>query len=251
MPKSKRARVVPTSKTSKNRKELVKRLHSNIQAAVESYAYIWVFEVQNMRNSSIKDVRSQLNDCRLFMGKTKLMVHALGSTVETEHAPGLRLLTPYLSGEIGLLFTIRAPEEIEGYFADFRSLDFARAGTKAAQGFTIPRGELRTSFGVEGGEDDLIPIGAEPTLRKLGVPTRIVKGKVVLEESGDVERMEEEEGYVVCRQDETLDSRQTALLKMFGVRMAEFKVGLRAVWEKAGGTVREVGGMGVEGMEES
>lgn len=180
------------------------------------------------------------------MGKTKLMVHALGSTVETEHAPGLRLLTPYMSGEIGLLFTDRTADDVEGYFAKFTSLDYARAGTKAAKAFTIPRGELRTSFGVDGGEDDPIPIGAEPTLRKLGVPTRIVKGKVVLEESGDSERMEEEEGYVVCRQDETLDSRQTTLLKMFGVRMAEFRVGLKAVWEKAGGTVREVGGMDVD-----
>jgi mRNA turnover protein 4 len=251
MPKSKRARVVPTSKTSKNRKELVKRLHSNIQSAVDTYKFIWVFDVQNMRNTIIKDVRAQLNDCRLFMGKTKLMVHALGSTEETEHAPGLRVLTPYMSGEVGLLFTNRAAEEIERYFANFTSLDYARAGTKAARGFTIPRGELRTSFGVQGGDDDPIPIGAEPTLRKLGVPTRIVKGKVVLEESGDAEGMQEEEGYVVCREGETLDSRQTTLLKTFGVRMAEFRVGLKAVWEKAGGTVRETGEMEIDRMEGS
>ena len=65
MPKSKRARVVPTSKTNKNRKELVQRLHANVQAACDGYDYIWVFDVQNMRNSSIKEVRSQLSDSRL------------------------------------------------------------------------------------------------------------------------------------------------------------------------------------------
>ena len=65
MPKSKRARVVPTSKTKKNRKELVQRLHANVQAACDKYDYIWVFDVQNMRNSNIKDVRSQLSDSRL------------------------------------------------------------------------------------------------------------------------------------------------------------------------------------------
>ena len=184
----------------------------------------------------------------MFMGKTKLMVHALGSTEETEHAPGLRGLTPYMSGEIGLLFTNRAAEEIERYFTNFRSLDYARAGTKAPKGFIIPPGELRTSFGVEGGEDDPIPIGAEPTLRKLGVPTRIVKGKVVLEESVDSEEMQEGGGYVVCREGETLDSRQTTLLKTFGIRMAEFRIGLQAVWEKAGGTVWEVGEMKVDQM---
>lgn len=248
MPKSKRARVVPTSKTSKNRKELVKQLYANIQSAVDSFPYVWVFQVENMRNTNMKHVRAQLDDCRIFMGKTKVMAHALGSTPETEHAPGLRFLTPYMTGEVGLLLTRRAPEDIERYFANFTSLDFARAGTKAARGFVIPRGELRTSFGVDGGADDPIPIGVEPTLRKLGVPTRIIKGKVVLEESGDAEHMHEEEGYVVCREGDTLDSRQTTLLKMFGVKMAEFKIGLRAVWEKAGGTVKEVGGMEIDAI---
>src|SRR2546423_15087658 len=64
MPKSKRVRIVPTSKTKKDRKELVRRLHSNIQSACDQYDYIWVFEVNNVRNSSMKDVRSQLSDSR-------------------------------------------------------------------------------------------------------------------------------------------------------------------------------------------
>lgn len=254
MPKSKRARVVPTSKTGKNRKELVRRLHSNIQSAIDTYPSIWVFSVQNVRNSIIKNIRAELSDSsRIFMGKTKLMVHALGTTVETEHAAGLSGLTPYLRGEVGLLFTKLGAMEIEGFFARFREVDYARAGTRAEGGFTIPRGELRTQFGIEGGEENLVPVAVEPTLRKLGVPTRIVKGKVVLEESGDSEGMEEEEedGYVVCRQGDILDSRQTTLLKIFGVRMAEFKVSLRAVWEKAGGTVREIGGMDIDAPAES
>ncbi len=253
MPKSKRARVVPTSKTTKNRKELVKRLHSSIQSAIDTYPYIWVFSVQNMRNSIIKNIRAELSDrSRIFMGKTKLMVHALGATVETEYAAGLSGLTPYLRGEVGLLFTDREPAEIEGFFAGFRQVDYARAGTRTERGFTIPRGELRTQFGVEGGEEDLVPVAVEPTLRKLGVPTRIVKGRVVLEETGEPEVTGEgEQGYVVCRQGDILDSRQTTLLKMFGVRMAEFKVSLRAVWEKSGATVREVGGMDIDSMVES
>lgn len=149
------------------------------------------------------------------------------------------------------MFTNRGVGEIERYFAGFRSLDYARAGTKAGRGFTIPRGELRTMFGVERGEDDLVPMAVEPTLRKLGVPTRIVKGRVVLEESGDPEGMQQEDGYVVCREGETLDSRQTTLLKIFGIRMAEFRVSLKAVWEKAGGMVKEMGGMEVDEMTDT
>ena len=64
MPKSKRARIVPTSKTKKDRKELVRRLHANIQSACDQYDYVWVFEVDNVRNSSMKQVRSQLSDSR-------------------------------------------------------------------------------------------------------------------------------------------------------------------------------------------
>jgi mRNA turnover protein 4 len=170
------------------------------------------------------------------------MLHALGSTAETSHLPRTHLLSPYLTGEIGLLFTSRPTAEIESFFANYAALDYARAGVAASHDFVIPRGELRTHFGVEGGEDDLIPISQEPHLRKLGVPTRLVKGKVTLEEVED----ENEEGYVVCRAGEILDSRQTTLLKIFGIRMAEFKVSLKAVWEKSSGTVREIGQMEVD-----
>lgn len=191
------------------------------------------------------------------MGKTKVMVHALGATAETEYAKGLSALTKYVSGEVGLLFTSRSEAEVKAFFAGFREVDFARAGNRAERGFRIPKGvELRTASGVEGmeGEEDPIPVSMEPTLRKLGVPTRIVKGKVVLEESGaDEGEMEEDDGeggngYVVCRPGDILDSRQTTLLKIFGVRMAEFRIGLKAVWEKASGTVREIGAMELDGM---
>lgn len=176
------------------------------------------------------------------MGKTKLMLHALGSNPETSHLPGTHLLASYLTGEVGLLFTNREPAAIESYFATYTALDYARAGVTTSHDFVIPRGELRTHYGVEGGEDDPVPMSQEPFLRKLGVPTRLVKGKVVLEEVED----ENEEGYVVCRAGETLDSRQTTLLKIFGVRMAEFKVALKAVWEKSSGSVKEIGGMEVD-----
>jgi len=171
------------------------------------------------------------------------MLHALGSNAETAHLPGIHLLAPHLTGEIGLLFTSRQAAAIESYFANYAVLDYARAGVIAPRGFIIPRGELRTQFGVEGGEDDPIPISQEPYLRKLGVPTRLIKGKVMLEE---VEN--EEEGYVVCRAGDTLDSRQTTLLKTFGIRMAEFRVSLKAAWEKSTGTVREIGQMEVDEM---
>jgi mRNA turnover protein 4 len=245
MPPSKRNRVIPTSKTRKDRKALTRRLHTNIQDAASTYGSIWVFGVQNVRNTFLKDVRTQLADSRIFMGKTKLMLHALGSTAETELLPGLAGLSGYMSGEVGLLFTDRAEGEVERYFGGLAPLDYARAGAVASSGFTIPRGELTTRYGVEGGVDDALPMAMEPTLRKLGVPTRIVRGKVVLEESG-VDGMDQEEGYVVCREGDVLDSRQTAILKIFGARMAEFRIVLRAVYDKTSEKVRQVCEMEVD-----
>ena len=246
MPRSKRNRILPTSKVKKNHKDLAKRLHSSIQTALDTYAYIYVFSVTNMRNNALKSIRSELVDSRIFMGKTKLMAHALGTTVETAHTDGVDGLAPYLTGEVGLLFTNRQPGEIAAFFATRTERDYARAGTVADEGITIPHGELTTKYGVEGGEDDPLPMSIEPTLRKLGVPTKLVRGKVVLEGGAEEGFGMESNGYVVCREGDTLDSRQTTILKIFGIRMAEFRVQLRASFEKESGTVKEISEMEVD-----
>lgn len=77
----------------------------------------------------------------------------------------------------------------------------------------------------------------EPELRRLGVPTRMVKGKVVL---GGDESGEGSEGYTVCREGDVLDSRQTRLLKLFSVCMSEFRVQLLAYWSASSGEVTEL-----------
>jgi mRNA turnover protein 4 len=250
MPPSKRNRVVPTSKVRKNRKELVRRLAANAQDAAEKFSYIWVFDVENTRNNFLKQVRTEFADSRIMMGKNKVLMVGLGQTEETEVAPGVSALAPYVKGEVGLLFTDREPSEVEEYFAGWLNQDFARSGSIATRDVRIPHGEIHTQYGVEGGEDDPLPVQIEPTLRKLGIPTRLVKGKVTLEERPD-EAMDEEEGYLVCKEGDTLDSRQTAILKILGVRMSEFKIDLRAVFDKNAGTVRQVGAMDVDGTDVS
>lgn len=90
-------------------------------------------------------------------------------------------------------------------------------------------------------EEEDVPLahGVEPNLRRLGVPTRLVKGRVVLD--GE---------FVVCREGEVLGSGQTSLLKMFGVAMAEFRVGVEAYWERESGVVTVVG-KGVAGRSDA
>ncbi len=64
MPKSKRAKVVHTSRTQKKGKELTLKLHANIRECIPKYPYLYVFRVDNMRNTYLKDVRTQLSSSR-------------------------------------------------------------------------------------------------------------------------------------------------------------------------------------------
>lgn len=177
----------------------------------------------------------------LFFGKTKLTARALGTTPEEAQADGIDKLTPYLTGTVGLLFTNRPPQEIQSYFANLTQVDFARAGTVSPRTFTIPPGIVYSTGGEVPPEHD-VPVAhtLEPELRRLNVPTRMVKGKVVLghidEATGEVTG----EGYTVCKEGEVLDSRQTRLLKMFSVCLSEFKVQLLAYWSAETGTVTEL-----------
>ncbi|KAH8425220.1 ribosome assembly factor MRT4 [Aspergillus melleus] len=245
MPRSKRARVVHESKTAKkSHKEQTRRLYANIREAVENYEHLFVFDVNNMRNTYLKDVRTEFADSRLFFGKTKVMAVALGHNPESEAATNLHKLAPHLTGAVGLLFTSRDPQSVIEYFENFRPLDFARAGTVSTRSFSLPNGLVYSRGGdLPASEDEPVSHTIEPELRKLGVPTRLVKGKVMLELT------EGQESFPICREGETLDSRQTTLLKMFGVVSSEFHVALKAQWTRASGEVKLLeGGMDVDGQ---
>ncbi|EMC97843.1 hypothetical protein BAUCODRAFT_31850 [Baudoinia panamericana UAMH 10762] len=225
MPKSKRARVVHTSVVQKKpSKEKSASLYSAIRAAADNFAHIFVFSVANMRNTYLKDVRQHFAlDGRLFFGKTKVMAKALGSSAEDEHAPGLAKLSGYLKGSVGILCTNRAPKEVLEFFEGYVEVDYARAGVTASRTFTIPAGVVYSRGGELPVEDDVpLPHSLEVMVRKWGMPTRLEKGRVMLDQE-----------YTVAEEGRELNSHQTALLKLFGVAMAEFKVQVLAYWSAA------------------
>ncbi|KAI9678599.1 MAG: mRNA turnover and ribosome assembly protein [Caeruleum heppii] len=230
MPKSKRARVVHLSKTEKKGKELTLKLFANVRECLDRYSYCFVFAVENMRNTYLKEVRTQLPDDRLFFGKTKVMAKALGATPEDEYQPNLRNLSKYLSGNVGLFFTSRDPTTVESFFTNFAPSDYARAGSLTSRSFSIPAGIVMSRAGeVPADEDVPLAHSIEPTLRSLGVSSRLVKGKVVLENE-----------HEVCKDGDVLDPKQTRLLKMFGVQTAEFRVRLVAYWSAATNEVKTI-----------
>ncbi|KAI9166663.1 Ribosome assembly factor mrt4 [Paramyrothecium foliicola] len=244
MPKSKRAKIFNLTQVNKKTREQKDRLFQNIRDAVPEYQHCFVFSVDNMRNNYLKTVRHELSDSRLFFGKTKLMAKALGQTSAEAIVPGIEDLTPYLTGTVGLLLTNRDAQSVLDYFSNLSHVDFARAGVTAPREFVIPAGVVYATGGEVPAEYD-VPMehSIEPELRRLGVPTRMVKGKVVLgEESG------EGEGHVVCKEGDILDSRQTRLLKLFSVCLSEFKVQILAYWSSTSGEVTKVDPDAMEGV---
>ncbi|KZF26610.1 mRNA turnover protein 4 [Xylona heveae TC161] len=235
MPKSKRARVFNLTKTEKKGKELSLKLFSNVQECVDQYQYCFVFSIENMRNTYLKDLRVEFSDSRLFFGKTKVMAKALGTSPEDEYQPNLSQLSSHLAGNVGLLFTSREPADIISYFSSYSQMDYARAGIAASREFTIPAGVVY-SRGGEIPEEEDVPLAhsLETSVRGNGMPTRLVKGRVTLDSP-----------YTVCKEGEVLNSHQTALLKLFGVATAEFKVQMKAYWSAASNEVKEI-----EAMEE-
>lgn len=70
MPRSKRAKLVPETRTAKkSHKEQVRHLYANIRECVDKYDYLFVFGVDNMRNTYLKDVRTEFADSRLVYTK--------------------------------------------------------------------------------------------------------------------------------------------------------------------------------------
>jgi 5S rRNA maturation endonuclease (ribonuclease M5) len=67
MPKSKRAKVVHLTKTDKKGKELSQKLFANVQEAADSFEHMFVFAVENMRNSYLKQVRQEFSDSRCVL----------------------------------------------------------------------------------------------------------------------------------------------------------------------------------------
>ncbi|KAI1393248.1 mRNA turnover protein 4, partial [Hypoxylon trugodes] len=251
MPKSKRSKVVHMTQVNKKTRDHKDRLFENIRECIPQYQQCFVFAVDNMRNTYLKEIRQELSDSRLFFGKTKLMARALGHSPEDSYADNVYRLTPYIRGTVGLLFTNRAPEQLLPFLETLSQdkVDFARAGATAPRDFVVPYGTVYATGGEVPAEHD-VPIGhtLEPELRRLGVPVRMIKGRVVLEEGP--EGPQQDGGYVVCRTGDVLDSRQTRLLKLFSVCLSEFKIKVLAYWSAATTEVTPVDPEAMDGVED-
>ncbi|KAG9482775.1 mRNA turnover protein 4 homolog [Eleutherodactylus coqui] len=208
MPKSKRDKKVSLTKTTKKGLQVKQTLIEELRKCVDTYKYLFVLSVQNMRNNKLKDVRNAWKHSRLFFGKNKVMSVALGKDPCDEYKDNLHKLSKCLVGEVGILFTNRTMKEVTKWFDEFKETDFARAGNKATYDLVLDAGPL-----------EQFTHSMEPQLRQLGLPTTLKKGVVTLLSD-----------YQVCKEGDTLTPEQARLLKLFGYQMADFKVTIKSMW---------------------
>lgn len=192
MPKSKRNRVVSLTKTKKKGLELKTGLVKEIQECVEKFTFLYVFSVENMRNSKLKEVRNQWKHSRFFFGKNKVMTIALGKDKEAEYKENLHKIANKIKGQCGLMFTNQAKEEVIRWFENYRELDYARSGNEATCDVKVDAGPL-----------EQFQHSMEPQLRQLGLDTILKKGIVTLQKD-----------YQICKEGDTLTPEQTRLLVM-------------------------------------
>lgn len=108
MPKSKRSKVVSLTKTDKKTREWKENLFSRIRESIDEYDYVdqsislfadrqvWVFSVENMRNTYLKDIRKAWDDSKLLFGRTKIMAKAMGTNQEDEYQENIHKLSKVL-----------------------------------------------------------------------------------------------------------------------------------------------------------
>ena len=213
----KRNRIVHLTKTSKKGHAHKERLIEDVRTACDTYAHAFVFTVPNARNQTFSELRGEWADSRFFLGKNKVMAVALGQTLESEHCPGAFKLASMLKGQCGLLFTNRSAEDVLEFFSNVEEPNFARSGFVATHDFALNKGIL---------EDQ--PFSIEPTLRKLGLISRLNNGQVELECDTQV-----------CRKGDKLTPNQCVILERFNVMMAVMRVLIHGHFDIKAGKIQK------------
>ncbi|NXL48818.1 MRT4 protein, partial [Podilymbus podiceps] len=226
--------AVSLTRTPRKGLEAKQALIAELRRCVDTYKYIFVFSVANMRNNKLKDqltaaiAPSSSRRPRIFFGKNKVMMVALGREPSSEYKENLHKVSKHLRGEVGLLFTNRTKDEVDEWFSKFKEVDFARAGNKATYAVSLDTGPL-----------EQFPHSMEPQLRQLGLPTALKKGVVTLLSD-----------YEVCKEGDVLTPEQARVLKLFGYEMAEFKVTIKFLWNSETGDFQKLVGDSAEEEEE-
>ncbi|XP_058466392.1 mRNA turnover protein 4 homolog [Malaya genurostris] len=218
MPKSKRDKKVSLTKTERKGLSNKQQIIEDIQECRQKYANIFLFSVQNMRNTKLKDIRTAWKNSRFFFGKNRVMQLGLNFVSDDgEDDPklgkDLEQLREQMVGQCGLLFTSETKETVLDWFDSYSADEFARSGFQATKTVRLKEGPLEE-----------FSHAIEPHLRSLGMPTKLERGIVTLYKD-----------FTVCEKGKLLTPEQARILKLLGKPMAKFKVVVNCCCTKENG----------------
>lgn len=102
MPKSKRDKKVSLTKTNKKGLVQKQQVIEEIQSCAEKYDNIFLFSAENMRNSKLKEIRTQWRDSRFVFGKNNIMKLGLEKSEVDEQ--GLHPIKMFIKFEPHIVF---------------------------------------------------------------------------------------------------------------------------------------------------
>lgn len=106
MPRSKRARVVHTSKTKKQTKQEKEKKIESLRNNVEKSKYVYLLSYDSVKTSPLQEIRKSLTDSQIYLGKNTLAQVALGTSPQNEIRDGISNLSNKLKGKRALLLSI-------------------------------------------------------------------------------------------------------------------------------------------------
>uniref|UniRef100_A0A2M4BWT5 Ribosome assembly factor mrt4 n=1 Tax=Anopheles marajoara TaxID=58244 RepID=A0A2M4BWT5_9DIPT len=206
MPKSRRDKKVSLTKTDRKGLSEKQQIIEEIQTCRQKYENVFLFTVQNMRNSKLKEIRTKWKNSRFFFGKNRVMQLGL-KLIDDEDNPGkleagMDRLREQMIGQCGLLFTSETKETVLDWFDSYIVDEYARSGFRATETVKLEAGPLEE-----------FSHAIEPHLRSLGMPTKLDRGVVTLYKE-----------YTVCEKNKVLTPEQARILKLLGKPMAKFKI---------------------------
>jgi len=212
MPKSKRqTKISLTSVKRKNKLEHKQKHYDQIQESIDQHTHVFVVRPHNMRNSQLQKLRERFHTSRIFVGKNRTMIRALGEDEASEYKPHLGQLSQLITGLVMLFITSEDKDDVLDFFRSHKSLDFARGGFEPIETIERHPGPMELSHSLE------------PHLRKLGMPTRLKNGVIHLEAE-----------YVLCQAAQPITPEQAKLLKILDIKLADFHFEVAGVWSSDG-----------------
>lgn len=134
------------TKTNKKGLENKQKVIEDIMACAEKYPNVFIFSVDNMRNHTLKHIRSEWKDSRFFFGKNAIMRLGLKQAELDDD------LCEQVEGQRGLLFTTHDKDTVVSdleafnetrilressfqidWFEEYSAAEFARSGFKAKE----------------------------------------------------------------------------------------------------------------------